>query len=462
MIDLVGIGREKLRSYEVRSLIYYSEYVKEEFPTLFEFVQEHISNVRAIDLDLIEQLPEQDLRIIDNIFSEIIIRCKNEWEGSPVPYEELEGSNSIPCSLCNAATKKVYYIKNKVSNKIVNVGSTCIDQFLIDEKLAGKSKAQLRRDGEKAKRLTVINDRFPGIKRRLEKWNDELSDHDVLIPNIFAIPYQDLGNELMEAFQSFINNNCGEEVFEQIEQGLSDQHKFVEEFKKYTLEHINDKYIVTKKMVKWLLNHGDIKTLESLKESGYVTYSNAPYIHEPEFILKMVQEISPFFEEQHITILGTDQDERGVILRPLKGTDISFICKFKVFFDVFGWIIFGEKQKAAVSTFNVVYVSEPYNQRSLDNLVAMMKEELDNHIVKIDTRFYYEQDHELDLLDTRTEKYLSVNRREFIKKFKTVLVKPAIKDQITVYVDDLVKQGHKTLTWEDLLELRDQTKQFKR
>lgn len=462
MIDIVGYGREKLRLYEVRSLIYHSEYVKEEFPSLYQLVEQNMDKVRALDMQLIEQLPEHDLRIVDNIFSEIILRCKNEWEGSPVPYEELEGENTIPCTLCNAATKKVYYIKNKLSNKVVNVGSTCIDQFLIDEQLAGKTKSQLRREGEQAKRLTIINDFFPGIKRRLEKWDEELDKQEVLIPNNLAIPYQNIGNDLMDSLQSYINKNCGEEIFAQIEKGLEDQTKFIEEFRRYSTEHINDKFVVTRKVANWLKKHGDLKTLEQLKESGYISYSTASNIYEPEFILQVVREISVYFAEQSINIVGTDADEKGIVLQPLNRNDISFICKYKAFLQMFGWIIFGEKPKAAISPYNVVYISDPYNQRSFDQLVQLMKGVLEKHIIKIDLSYYFEQDHDMYLYDTREKMYLSVNRREFVKKFKTLLLKPQVVEEVTNYVDDLIKQGHRMLTRDDLRELRKQATEFER
>ncbi|AYK05306.1 hypothetical protein [Brevibacillus laterosporus] len=456
MIEIDGtFGRQKLKDYEVRSLFFYSEYVKEEFPNIYQLVEEHQSNTRAIEMSIIEQLPAEDLRIVDNIISDIIIRCKNEWEGSPVPYEEIEGKDSIPCSLCNAPTKKIYHIKNTLSNRIINVGSTCIDQFLMDDKLAGKTKAQLRKEGERAKRLTYINEKFPGIKQLLERWDDELQKYDVLLPNILSRPYQDIGDEVRYQFQSYIDGNYQEEVFRDIEYGLQQQENFIEEFRKYNSEHMNNKFVVTSKIVLWLKKHGDLKTLEELKESGYVSYNTAANIHEPEFILKIIQEVSHFFTEQKITILGTDQDSGGIILQITIGQDIQLVCKFKSFLNHFRWIVFNERQFVAVNLYNILYFSEPYNQRSFDLLIEKIKDQLNDCLINLNLTYYHQQDHDLDLYDKRIEKYLTVDRKDFIKQFKTLLIKPENTDDIIDYVDELVRQGRKYQTWDDLKSLRE-------
>ncbi|QDX92461.1 hypothetical protein EEL32_10120 [Brevibacillus laterosporus] len=97
----------------------------------------------------------------------------------------------------------------------------------MDDKLAGKTKAQLRKEGERAKRLTYSNEKFPGIKQLLESWDDELQRYDVLLPNILSRPYQDIGDDVRYQFQSYIEGKYQEEVFRDIEFGLQQQEAFI-------------------------------------------------------------------------------------------------------------------------------------------------------------------------------------------------------------------------------------------
>lgn len=79
-----------------------------------------------------DELSKQDYEKLDNKARIILTnkydflqRCKSEWKFFDHDYSD----KTKPCTLCHRATKEIYFIKNSFNGNVINVGSTCIDQF---------------------------------------------------------------------------------------------------------------------------------------------------------------------------------------------------------------------------------------------------------------------------------------------------------------------------------------------
>ena len=228
--------------------------------------------------------------------------------------------------------------------------------------LNGKTKGQIKKEAIRLQKLSVLNQRYPGIGDIINGWTDELHKFDVLIPKSMEEPYVQFGEEVRKMYNDYLD---GKEIpIEIFAEYLQKQQQFLSEMNQYNEIHKNKKFVVTRKIINWLNRTNQSAILEKLKETGYVTYPLAPNILEQNFIQSLLPEINEHLSPMNATIIGTDEDTKSFIIKPFEHLDIKLSLKYEKYLDLFGWKLFGEQQKGALNLYNIFYVSRVYDNES--------------------------------------------------------------------------------------------------
>lgn len=111
--------------------------------------------------------------------------CK-EWE----MVDLIDDNKPLECSLCGQKdTKKKYYIKNKLNGTVLNVGSTCINNFDDISGIDGKSRQEIEKEWKIRNRDKYLNEKYPGIISKIDNWSKNINQIPTIIKGNFEKEY---------------------------------------------------------------------------------------------------------------------------------------------------------------------------------------------------------------------------------------------------------------------------------
>jgi len=446
-----------------RSLIVNSVSSKKEFQFIYGFSVKHLTS-RAKEIDeALELLNEEEIIILNDMLQGVINLCKDEWVGDYNPVEIInDDSLRKVCSLCGQKNNKwVFNIRNKINNNKMNVGSSCIGEFPSIELQKGKTRSMLEKEAMRKSLLQDLTLKFPGIEKVVVNWEKEVDRYEIMIPYEIEEPYQRIGIELKGIYDEYLIGSKDENIYKEIEEYLTKRKDFISAMEEYVKEHRESEYIVTNKIVKWLKEHGKNQTIETLKQTGYVTYDTASVIHEPDFLLKVADDMNFIFTDTEIEIIDLDFEMKGFVIKPLKKNDFNLICPFDRFIGNYTWVLFGENGHAKFSMQNIFKSTKIYDRKSVDIIVNDLIYRInDAHIslslYESSLNDYYELN-QLDIYDNNTKKVTVTNLMNFLQEFKIYAfgIKEVDMDDIRSYLSNLNPSMYKVYTPKQLRELRE-------
>jgi hypothetical protein len=465
---LSDICRDLLLDRKNRALLLYSESCKKNLPLIYNFVCKHLdSDADTID-QAIKSFSTEEIIVFNDMLQGVISLCKDEWVGDHIPVEVIDDeSQRKRCSLCNQPNNKwVYNIKNKLNGRKMNVGSTCIGEFPTIELMKGKTRTQLEKEAEKLSRMKSLTLKFPGIEKTLEQWESTIYSFEILIPHTLEQPYLEIGKKIEELKNEYLNKKVDDSVFLEIEKLLVERKKYLQAMEEYVEEYKEERYVATSKIVSWLKSKGDLQTLETLKETGFITYRTAPKIHERSFLEKIIEDMNFLFADSGLEITDLDYNQDGFVIKPFVDKNFRLICPFGNFLSYFSWVLFGEKQTAAFNIKNIFKVSDIYDKSSVELAIAELKKVLNQSrslfSIQIDKYTDYYEENIIDIYDKRKNKVWVVNLKKFLKEFKSVAfgITEVDDDDMNNYLTGLSKSEYKCYTIKELREIREAAREM--
>ncbi|ARF70731.1 hypothetical protein B7C51_24990 (plasmid) [Paenibacillus larvae subsp. pulvifaciens] len=464
-----SLNMELLKDKKKRNLLVNSESIKG-YKTLYQFLLE---NEEINDKIIESKLSDHDKITVNDMFPNIIKLCQDEWKEEDdnllIPYEILEGENRKKCSLCGQNNKEIYYITNKFNGKKLNVGKICVKEFALNSFKDKKTRSQWNKEAKRNLRLQEINSIYNGIEKIVTNWDEELKKFELLIPSFFEKPYLKLGADIRKCFNDYLDKVIDKSVFEKIGMFLDQRSELINQMQMYCDENKDKDFVVNRKIVEWLRNNNDQQTIELLKNTGYVTVDTVHKINETEFLLEITKKMKSHLSSINMSIRGIDEDRESFIIKPSLFSDEKILCKYEVFLNNFGWVLFGEKPKNKPSFIrkNIIIVSRVYDRKTCELILLELGRLLAYSTSKIsiyfdeenENRYDYDYDfyenNQLDLWDKRKNKIVVVRLSDFLKEFKLYALEVQDKDEVEKrllkFVDFLPRETH----WYTKEEIRD-------
>lgn len=184
---------------------------------------------------------------------------------------------------------RVKCLHNKQNDTKLNVGSSCIQKFTIMEN-QGLNIKSIIKEAEKSRRTMIIDRNCPGVRDRLNKWYSKLDRLEIMIPNHIELQYMSLGKQGEQLLNQYlkgidINIDDFDTIFEKADKAFGKILEYVDNNK-------NNPNVVTKKIEMFLKMQNSTFAINQLKKTGYINVSNAGYITEPDFMIKVVRKIN--------------------------------------------------------------------------------------------------------------------------------------------------------------------------
>lgn len=321
-------------SNQHRVLLANSEVTKED-PFLLKVINYDIE----INDKNIKNFSPEEQQIIKSI-PETIKIAETEWIGNPVPEIILDGDERINCSLCGTDNKLIFYIQNQRNGVKLNVGSRCITKFTIMEN-QGLNIKSIIREATKARRIKIIDARYPEVRVRLNHWRTKLNEFEIMIPNNIEKKYLWLGNEVSKIFDKYIKSNIKEPDLEIFQSLFKQADHELDKINEYVEIHKNDKNIVTKELEGWLKNHGFNHAITELKKTGTITINNAGYINEPSYMNKFAQKVNNLPGKPYLCSIDTKTLDYVLEIKGYEDIELHILPRYLI--QSFGNFLFNNK-----------------------------------------------------------------------------------------------------------------------
>lgn len=445
-----------------RNLLLVSEALKD-FPKAYDFIREH-PNIKD---DNLSELPLGIQEFFSNLFERVKKNAIEEWSAnSKDAIYELEDDERIKCNLCGTEIKYVCEISNKISNKILVVGTECVKKFGIYTAVHIDKVLKEKRQIKKYEYMVKF---YPNIEQDIQFWNDELEEyskkHNIIILDKYEYPYTELGGILKALYAEYLKDTDtsiikSKSYVEKIRSIYEKRSDYMRDINIYANQNKNKDFIATKKIEDWLISNDKRETLNYIKKNGIIDWRAAIQIQEPELASKFIKIFNIYFKKQNLNL-------KIHRLVPQKGLEVEVFYKYKVhlllnykdFMMFNGGVLFEQENLEQIDLVNIIRNNSIIGEDSLYLTISLI-----NDISKKQGVYIKELDDDIDFPNGDMFVYL---------KEENCFVMPKIKEVTTRYKDLAFGLGtnsinsyikflkrHKRVHKEDVREIKENRKRM--
>lgn len=264
----------------------------------------------------------------------------SEW------YVEAESAEDedkkARCGLCNTPNKYLFFIRNRINNEKLNVGSSCMKKF---QNIEGYSdyKNHLNKKIKNRKiieRRNIFYQHCPNAQDILDSSEFYFDHTPIAIPYDLFYNLKNVIKELYLTYRDYVIYSKGYDSnpFERFN-NLTDQfYKLKEESDAFILRYKNHPYICKRNEIDWLMkNHKKAILDQILSNDGIYDQDTAGKILLPSFIHTHLSKFINKNEAKDITITKINSnDNRMTFVTFYKGFPISYLINTKLFMKKIG------------------------------------------------------------------------------------------------------------------------------
>lgn len=409
----------KLVTLSQRNLLLKSDILKD-YPKLKAFLQ------TTPDMDSSElHTLDKEVRNLFNsgIFNAISNKAPQEWEVDKDRTLESakELKNITRCQICNTKIKNICYIKNKINNNRLIVGSTCVTCFGILDK---RDLDKILRERETIKRRAEINKSINNIEKTFQELDLFIEKSPIIIKNRVINKFAALKNEAVDLHKRYIDSNL--ESYEKIRiiNRIKDILPKIRVEKSKIIEYIDknkaNKFVVTKGMYRSV--GYDDRCIPDLEEDGFVSEKNIFRIKDVEFIKSVITDFNKYLADYNMRIIRAYEFARDIYYQIDIGNQGQAIVDYKYsdFAFSYGSLVFGEEPLDDISIENIFKNSKIRSEKTITTILNSIEEIIVKRNFELED--VNKEFNEIIIKNCNNDKYILLNFSETIERFKELAI----------------------------------------
>lgn len=251
-----------------------------------------ISNLKAATLQQLIDLQLDSVGVAALTYNKILLieNVKGEWYVENHNAEDPD--KKVKCGLCNTPNKYLFYIRNRINNKQLNVGSSCITNFPGIEGYA-EYKYQLNktiRTQKEIARRTEFHNRFPNCTEIIDSSSYYFDNLPILLSYELYFPLKDTVKNLRLIYTKYIKNGktpfeTQRDPFQLFKECVYTYNDLKTKADKFIENNINKSNVCKRSEIDWMLDNRKIKLMEQIaKNNGIYTIETLKEINSTTFI----------------------------------------------------------------------------------------------------------------------------------------------------------------------------------
>lgn len=237
-----------------------------------------IKNLKAVSLEQLDKLNlDTHARAALTYNKKSLMSNVNaEW------YVEAESAEDedkqARCGLCNTPNKYLFYIRNRLNNKRLNVGSSCMKKFPSIEGYSHYKNEMNKtmRTQQSIARRTKFHEYFPNVQDILDSSSFYFENLPILLPNTLYFPLKENVKSLRLIYRDYVNT--GRKPFNSPKDSFKLFAEYVDQFNQlrsktdtFVRKNIGKYLICRRDEIDWLTNNkkSDLVTIMTLNNGCY-------------------------------------------------------------------------------------------------------------------------------------------------------------------------------------------------
>lgn len=324
-----------------------------------------LDDLKAVTLDnlIAHGLNEQGTIILTHKRASLFDNINREWY---VESKSAEDPNKkIRCGLCNTPNRYLFYIRNRLNNCQLNVGSRCMTKFPEIEGYANHKYqlGQIQRSQREAARWLQFHEKFPNAESIIDSATFYFDNLPILLPYKIYYPLQDAVTQLYRIHTKYIKSGTtpiptDKTPFEVFDEYIQKYNKFKVMADDIICKNIKHEFICERQEIDWMLQTKKEDLIETIsKNQGFYSISTIKNITSIDFLTKNFNKFSSCNSATHIKLVcPKDQYEPFYYRLKSEGYSFTFQINIKKFMEYIGAeclfnkaFKFGEKELFNVS-----------------------------------------------------------------------------------------------------------------
>ncbi|WP_096201907.1 hypothetical protein [Bacillus sp. FJAT-45350] len=432
----MSVSNKQFLNKRERVLLLNSEVFKDE---LYKDYRELLTKNKRITNGLIDSLPTEQQIFFRTAVKSVIKEAIKEWQADKQKVVEDKGlgNTDIKCSLCGTGNRYIFYIKNRVNGKRLNVGSDCIEDFVKEGFQLPESVAELKRNATKVHRRIKLNYLIPNVHDKIVKWDKFIEEQDIYIPREITKSYNQLKVDTTNLYNQYIDNKIKIDCAEEICNNFKRKEELEIKLRSYVKRHKDKPFIATRDIINHLKRTRNSVALRMIEDdNGNITSKSAPRITENNFVEFIMPLLNKALEKKRTIIKGMDFDTNKLVftVEPLHRVKLSI--GYQQFMQEVGMVIFGEEPIEQLNRNYLLTESKVNDSVSYEILTDRLKQKLRKKEVKI--VFTSHSESELIIYYRKTDSYYLYDLRDFVDQNK-ILAYQDIDSLFTINLTDAIK-----------------------
>lgn len=241
-------------------------------------VLSNIKNLKAVSLEHLDKLNLDTYARAALTYNKksLMSNVNAEWFVESESSEDE--SKKIRCGLCNTQNKYLFYIRNRINNRQLNVGSSCMKKF---PNIEGYSDYKYEmnktiRTQQAISRRSKFHEHFPNVKEILDSTSFYFDNLPVLLPNALYFPLRENVKMLRLIYRDYVNSgkkafNTSTDSFTLFAEHLNQFNQLKSKADSFVRKNIG-KYLICKRdELDWLIANkkSDLITMITLNNGCY-------------------------------------------------------------------------------------------------------------------------------------------------------------------------------------------------
>lgn len=391
-------------------------------------IKNNCSSISEADL---ENFTEQQKSFINgSLYRDFYIKCCDEWD---VDYT-IEQSETDTANICELCGKKhlqyLFFLRNKINNKKLVVGSKCIESYM--EFSDKNNKQKIHYMANKVK----LNNEKPGINEFINSMDDFEDTLSIYVKEDLIRKYDALCRVIEKQYNN-VCNSFNKKTKETLFSNINTLCNLQKEMTKYDKLHSSDIWSVTPEIKRWCKkNINKENIIKYLRKSIYIKLNSAILIKEENFKSKIDNEMRKQLKKYDIKLLNSTMDNYLISKNGYDNIklDVSYTDALKLY----GEGIFNNEVSVVPTDdefYSIVHITDSESIYEASRNIA--------HNIKNELYFLSEDSAESSLdkvyfRDFSKNVVYTLDGREFVNKFKSLIYKNKLtndeKNEVLEYI----------------------------
>lgn len=304
----------------------------------------HIIELEAVTINQLKEygLNEKGVTILTHNKGRLIDDVTHEWYVESKSAEDPD--KKIRCGLCNTPNRYLFYIRNRLNNVQLNVGSSCMKKFSEIEGYTNHKYelGKIQRNQRERARWLQFHEKFPEAESIIDSANFYFDNLPILLPYNIYFDLEECVHLLHIIHVQYIKygkspKGSHKDSFELFSETISKYNRLKNKSDQFIKKNINKPLICKRSEINWIIKNKKDQLLKEIAlNNGVYTVDTLGEIYSTNFIIRNFNLYSKRIQSHFIKLICPKDEYSSLYFTIRQGNEFLYNVSMKRFMKQIG------------------------------------------------------------------------------------------------------------------------------